>query len=151
MMELTRVYPFSASHRLHVAGLSEEENQRLFGKCNNPYGHGHNYVLHVTVAGEAQADTGMIVDREAVDRLVNEAVMPRIDRKDMNGAVEEFADLTPTTENLARVIGGWLSEAWPRHFSASGPRLRKIRLQETGRNTFELRMGTRNGATPSAG
>lgn len=140
-MELTRVYPFSASHRLHVDALSEEENQRLFGKCNNPYGHGHNYVLHVTVAGEASADSGMIVGREAVDRLVNEAVMPRIDRKDMNGAVEEFANLTPTTENLARVIGDWLSAAWPRHFPNGEPSLRRIRLQETGRNTFELRMG----------
>ena len=140
-MELTRVYPFSASHRLHVESLSEEENQRLFGKCNNPYGHGHNYVLHVTVGGEAAADSGMIVEREAVDRLVSEAVLLRIDRKDMNAAVQEFADLTPTTENLARVIGGWLKAAWPRHFAAGEPRLRKIRLQETGRNTFELRMG----------
>jgi 6-pyruvoyl-tetrahydropterin synthase len=83
----------------------------------------------------------MVVQREAVDRVVNEAVLPRIDRKDMNAAVEEFAELTPTTENLARVIGGWLSAAWPRHFPGAEPRLRKIRLQETGRNTFELRMG----------
>lgn len=140
-MELTRVYPFSASHRLHVEGMSEEENQRLFGKCNNPYGHGHNYVLHVTVAGDEEAHSGMLVDRGALDRLVNEAVMPRIDRKDMNAAVQEFADLTPTTENLARVIGGWLSEAWPRHFPGSALCLRKIRLQETERNSFELRMG----------
>jgi 6-pyruvoyltetrahydropterin/6-carboxytetrahydropterin synthase len=139
-MELTRVYPFSASHRLHVEALSEEENQRLFGKCNNPYGHGHNYVLHVTVAGETSAETGMIVEREAVDRLVNEAVMPRIDRKDMNAAVEEFAKLTPTTENLARVIGGWLRAEWPRYFPNGTPCLRKIRLQETDRNVFELRM-----------
>jgi 6-pyruvoyltetrahydropterin/6-carboxytetrahydropterin synthase len=140
-MELTRVYPFSASHRLHVHSLPEEENQRLFGKCNNPYGHGHNYVLHVTVAGEAAADSGMVVEREAVDRLVTEAVLLRIDRKDMNAAVQEFADLTPTTENLARVIGGWLSAAWPGYFPAGKPCLRKIRLQETARNTFELRMG----------
>ena len=140
-MELTRVYSFSASHRLHVDTLSEEENQRLFGKCNNPYGHGHNYVLHVTVAGQAAADSGMIVDREVVDRLVNEAVIPRIDRKDMNAAVEEFANSTPTTENLTRVIGGWLSAAWPRYFAGPEPCLRKIRLQETGRNAVELRMG----------
>ena len=140
-MELTRVYPFSASHRLHVEGLSEEENQRLFGKCNNPYGHGHNYVLHLTVAGETHPESGMIVARDAVDRLVNEEVLPRIDRKDMNAAVEEFAKLTPTTENLARVIGDWLEAAWPKYFPGGKPRLRKIRLQETGRNMFELRMG----------
>jgi 6-pyruvoyltetrahydropterin/6-carboxytetrahydropterin synthase len=94
-MELTRVYSFSASHRLHVDALSAEENQRLFGKCNNPNGHGHNYVLHVTVGGEAAPETGMVVEREAVDRLVNEAVLPKIDRKDMNAAVQEFANLTP--------------------------------------------------------
>ena len=73
--------------------------------------------------------------------MVNEAVLPRIDRKDMNAAVQEFADLTPTTENWARVIGGWLNAAWPRHFASGEPCLRKICLQETGRNTFELRMG----------
>lgn len=142
MVELTRVYPFSASHRLHVDSLSEEENQRLFGKCNNPYGHGHNYELHVTVAGDPGTASGMVVERDAIDRVVRDAVMPRIDRKDMNAAVPEFADLTPTTENLAQVIGQWLGEAWTEHFPDGQPRLSRIRLQETGRNSFELRMGS---------
>lgn len=140
-MELTRVYSFSASHRLHVDALSEEENQQLFGKCNNPYGHGHNYVLHVTVGGEPAAESGMVADRCAVDQVVRDVVLPRIDRKDMNMAVEEFASLTPTTENLALVIGEWLTQAWAEAFPAGQPSLRRIRLQETGRNTFELRMG----------
>ena len=82
----------------------------MFGKCNNPYGHGHNYDLHVTVAGDPARASGMVVERDAIDRLVRDAVMPRIDRKDMNAAVPEFADLTPTTENLAQVIGQWLGE-----------------------------------------
>ncbi len=142
MVELTRVYPFSASHRLHVDSLSEEENQRLFGKCNNPYGHGHNYDLHVTVAGDPATASGMVVKRDAIDRVVRDAVMPRIDRKDMNAAVPEFADLTPTTENLAQVIGQWLGEAWTEHFPDGQLRLSRIRLQETGRNSFELRMGS---------
>ncbi len=140
MVELTRVYPFSASHRLHVESLSEEENQRLFGKCNNPYGHGHNYVLHVTVSGEPSTESGMVAERAAVDEVVRDSVLPRIDRKDMNSAVEEFANQTPTTENLARVIGGWLQQEWPRRFPNGRPVLRKIQLQETGRNRFELRI-----------
>jgi 6-pyruvoyltetrahydropterin/6-carboxytetrahydropterin synthase len=142
VIELTRVYSFSASHRLHVDSLSEEENQQLFGKCNNPYGHGHNYVLHVSVTGDPATDSGMVVDRDEMDRVVRDAVLPRIDRKDMNAAVQEFADLTPTTENLSRVIGQWLSEAWAEFFPNGQPRLSRIRLQETGRNSFELRMGS---------
>lgn len=140
MIELTRVYPFSASHRLHVDSLSEEENQQLFGKCNNRYGHGHNYVLHVTVSGDGASETGMVVDRAKMDQVVREAVLPRIDRKDMNAAVQEFAELTPTTENLAVVVGRWLREAWTTQFPSGSPRLSRVRLQETGRNSFELRM-----------
>ena len=144
MLRLTRRYPFCASHRLHLDSLSEEENQELFGKCNNPYGHGHNYVLHVTVRGKADPETGMLADREALDRAVREDVLPHIDHKDMNEAVPEFADLNPTTENLLHVMGGWLCRCWQERFP-QGPRLSRIMLEETGRNTFALEMENTNG------
>jgi 6-pyruvoyltetrahydropterin/6-carboxytetrahydropterin synthase len=145
MLRLTRRYAFCASHRLHLDSLSEEENQELFGKCNNPYGHGHNYVLHVTVRGEADAETGMVAARETLDRLVRTEALPRIDHKDMNEAVPEFAALNPTTENLAQVIGGWLCRAWSEHFPPGGPTLNRIVLEETGRNTFTLEMEALDG------
>ena len=138
-MLLTKKYEFCASHRLHVDSLTEEENQELFGKCNNPYGHGHNYVLHVAVRGEPNPDNGMILDRDALDALVREEVLPRIDHKDMNRAVPEFDQLVPTTENLAKVMGEWLCEAFRRR-APQGVKLSRIILEETGRNTFVLDM-----------
>lgn len=141
MLRLTRRYPFCASHRLHVDSLSPEENRDLFGKCNNPYGHGHNYVLEVSVVGEPDAETGMLVDRAALDRIVRESILPRIDHKDMNADVPEFSELNPTTENLAQVIGGWLCRAWSDSPQAETARLSRVRLEETGRNTFELDFG----------
>ncbi|MEZ5362357.1 MAG: 6-carboxytetrahydropterin synthase [Bryobacterales bacterium] len=143
MLRLTRCYPFCASHRLHLDSLTEEENQELFGKCNNPYGHGHNYRLHVTLSGQADSETGMLVDRDALDRIVREDVLARIDHKDMNSAVPEFAELNPTTENLAKVIGGWLCRAWNER--GSGAKLQRLTLEETARNTFTLEMESANG------
>ena len=139
-MKLSRRYQFCASHRLHLDSLSADENRELFGKCNNPFGHGHDYVLHVTVAGDVDPETGRLVDRDALDRLVHEDVLPRIDHKDMNAAVPEFKTLNPTTENLAKVIGDWLCAAFRRRFPAQGPKLAAVRLEETGRNTFDISM-----------
>ena len=140
MLRLTRRYNFCASHRLHLDSLSDRENEELFGKCNNPYGHGHNYVLHVTVRGRADDETGLLIGREELDRAVRADVLPRIDHKDMNEAVPEFAALNPTTENLAQVIGGWLCRSWRERFPEDGPKLSRIVLEETGRNTFTLEM-----------
>lgn len=139
-MHLSRRYRFCASHRLHLDSLTPEQNAELFGKCNNPYGHGHNYVLHVTVAGSVDPETGQIVDRDDLDRLVQQDVLPRIDHKDMNAAVPEFEALNPTTENLAKVMGDWLCAAFRTRFPGNGPRLTGLRLEETGRNTFHLSM-----------
>jgi 6-pyruvoyltetrahydropterin/6-carboxytetrahydropterin synthase len=139
-MKLSRRYQFCASHRLHLDSLSEDENRELFGKCNNPYGHGHDYVLHVTVAGKVDPETGRLIDRDELDQLVREDVLPRIDHKDMNAAVPEFAALNPTTENLAKVIGDWLCAAFRSRFPNGEPRLAALRLEETGRNTFDLSM-----------
>ena len=142
MLRLTRRYHFCASHRLHLDSLTEHENQELFGKCNNPYGHGHNYVLHVTVRGETSPETGMVIAREDLDEIVRSEVLPRIDHRDMNEAVPELADLNPTTENLAQVIGGWLCRAFQDRFPANTAKLSRILLEETGRNTFTLDMET---------
>jgi 6-pyruvoyltetrahydropterin/6-carboxytetrahydropterin synthase len=145
MLRLTRRYQFCASHRLHLDSLSEAENEALFGKCNNPYGHGHNYTLHVTVRGEADPETGLLIGRGELDDALRAEVLPRIDHKDMNTALPELADRNPTTENLAQVIGGWLCRSWGDRFPQGGPKLSRITLEETGRNTFTLEMEALDG------
>lgn len=139
MIQVTRRYAFSAAHRLHVAAYSEARNQEVFGKCNNPYGHGHNYELFVTAAGKVDAVTGLAVDRERLDDLVNRAVLSKVDQKDFNRDVRDFAGaLVPTTENVNLRIFGWLEEAWGSVFPPDGPRLKKVRIGETARNIFEV-------------
>ena len=136
----TRRYHFSASHRLHSGQFSERENQELYGKCNNPYGHGHDYVLEVSVAGSLDPASGQIVNIQALDRLVNEHILSDFDHKYFNADVPEFSsDLVPTSENILRVIENRLAANWSKAFPAAGPRLEAIRLQETKRNRFELR------------
>lgn len=136
MTYLTRRYPFSASHRLHSDRMSPEENSRLFGKCNNPYGHGHNYGLEVTVGGEIDPQTGMVVSPAALDAHVKRAVLSRLDHSNLNTDVPEFRSSVPTTENLGVEIARWLREGWPSVSSAG--RLARIRLEETGSNIIEI-------------
>lgn len=131
-MRLTRRYRFSASHRLDNAALTPEENRRLYGKCNYPYGHGHDYVLDVTVEG-APDETGRIVARDALDTLVRERVLARLDHKNLNADVPELTAMVPTTENLAAVIRKILATDWP-----LAPHLKNVRISETDRNIFEL-------------
>ena len=131
-MTLTRRYRFSASHRLDVPSLGVEENRRLFGKCNNPYGHGHDYVLDVTVEGAPDA-SGQIVARWEIDALVRERILQRLDHKNLNTDVTELAGRVPTTENLAAAIREMLAERWMLR-----PRLDRVRVAETDRNIFEL-------------
>lgn len=136
----TRRYRFAASHRLHSGQFSERENHELYGKCNNPYGHGHDYILEVSVAGSLDPASGQIVNIQALDRLVNEHILSDFDHKYFNADVAEFSsDLVPTSENILRVIENRLAANWSKAFSAAGPRLEAIRLQETKRNRFELR------------
>jgi 6-pyruvoyltetrahydropterin/6-carboxytetrahydropterin synthase len=136
-MRLTRVYRFSASHRLHSPSLGERENAELYGKCNNPFGHGHDYVLHVSVAGEPDLATGRIVIPADLDRFVNQRVVAVFDHRDINADVPDF-DGVPTTENLARDVARRLQADWKEHFGAAA--LDRVFVQETPRNTFELRM-----------
>jgi 6-pyruvoyltetrahydropterin/6-carboxytetrahydropterin synthase len=138
VIQLTRRYPFAASHRLHAPGLSEEENQRLYGKCNNPFGHGHNYVLNVSVVGPVDDASGSAVSVPVLDRMVRESVLQAFDHRNLNEEIEAFRELVPTTENVTLEIRRRLQEAWPRYFNGLWPKLRKIRIEETGRNIFEI-------------
>ncbi|MBI2688191.1 MAG: 6-carboxytetrahydropterin synthase [Acidobacteria bacterium] len=133
-VRLTRNYHFSASHRLHLPNLSDEENRRLFGKCNNPYGHGHNYILAVTVEGEVSPVTGLVVDSAALDEAVHREVVSVYDHKYLNRDLPSFASTTATTENMAIDVRNRLHAAWPSGF----PALAHIRVQETKRNVIEL-------------
>lgn len=137
MRRLTRVYAFSASHRLHSDQLSAEKNATLYGKCNHPFGHGHNYKLHVSVKGPVQ-DTGRVIDLGAFDRYVQDRVISAVNQRDLNCDVPDFRGLVPTTENLAHVIRRRLSETWPESFHPA--QLDRIYIEETPRNTFELRV-----------
>jgi 6-pyruvoyltetrahydropterin/6-carboxytetrahydropterin synthase len=104
MIRITRKVEFSAAHFYHIADLSPEENRRIFGKCNNPHGHGHNYVLEVTIAGEPDPTTGMVLDLKELKEILQREVVERMDHKHLNYEVLELAGMIPTTENIARVI-----------------------------------------------
>jgi 6-pyruvoyltetrahydropterin/6-carboxytetrahydropterin synthase len=108
MVLLTRKIEFSASHRYDNPALSPEENRRIFGKCNNPHGHGHNYKLEVTVAGEPDPITGMVLDLNELKKILEREVMQRMDHRHLNYEVPELAGQIPTCENVARVIWGLL-------------------------------------------
>ena len=129
-IELGRRYRFSASHRLHTAHLTEEENTRVFGKCSNPYGHGHNYVVEVSVSGDVDPSTGMIANLADLDAFVARQVLDDFDHKSLNEDVPAFRDKVPTTENVCIVI-------FRRLKSFPEARLERIRVEETGKNSFE--------------
>jgi 6-pyruvoyltetrahydropterin/6-carboxytetrahydropterin synthase len=133
-LKLTRRYRFAASHRLDVSALSAERNRELFGKCNNPYGHGHDYVLDVTVEG-APDESGQIVNRAELDEWVAQRILRRLDHKNLNCDVDRLRGVVPTTENLAGAIRDALLEDWK-----LPPRLAAVRIAETERNRFELKI-----------
>ncbi|MBM3760330.1 MAG: hypothetical protein FJ267_08045 [Planctomycetes bacterium] len=137
-MKATFRYPFSAAHRLHSDQLSEDDNWRVYGRCNNPFGHGHNYTVEVTVSGEPNAETGMVVDRNQLDTMVKEEILSRVEHTNLNVQVAEMKDLVPTTENVAYVFAEWLRRGWPRHFSSQDVKLDRIRIYETRNNRFEI-------------
>ena len=137
MTRVTRRYRFSSSHRLHSPSMSEAENAELYGKCNNPFGHGHNYVLEVSVRGTVNAQSGRVVNIGELDQYVECQVIRQFDHKDMNRDVADFKDLVPTTENLSLVIERCLRREWDNSFGAAS--LDAVRIQETRRNVFELK------------
>jgi 6-pyruvoyltetrahydropterin/6-carboxytetrahydropterin synthase len=133
MVYLTRRYRFSAGHRLHNEALSEEENRRLYGKCNNPHGHGHNYVLEVTVAGPINPATGMVCDLTILDGIVEREILEPFDHKNLNLDVANFRRRVPTTENLSAEVFGLLRRKLESELG-NGLRLARVRLQETESN-----------------
>lgn len=139
MYRVTRRYGFAASHRLHAPQLSEEENRRLYGKCNNPYGHGHNYVVEVSAEGPADERTGRAVDVAALDQLVRREVLSSFDHRNLNSEIPVFEGVVPTSENLAIEICRRLKTNWSTMFPGEWPKLQKIRIAETDRNIFEIR------------
>jgi 6-pyruvoyltetrahydropterin/6-carboxytetrahydropterin synthase len=127
---LTKRYRFSASHRLHNTDFSEEQNRVVYGKCNNPHGHGHNYALEVTVSGQVDARTGMVYDLSTLDSAVHRTVIERFGHENLN-CVPDFSGIVPTSENLAREI----FEILKREISVAT--LEKVKLDETSQNSFE--------------
>lgn len=125
-----RRYTLSASHRLHTDALSDEENKAAYGKCNNPHGHGHNYVVEVLVGGEVAAETGMVIDLADLDAIVQRAVLDRFDHRNLN-LDPLFEGKVPTTENFCLAVFGLLKDTLP------AGELECVRVEETENNFFQ--------------
>jgi len=125
-----RRYMLSASHRLHTDALTAEQNRAAYGKCNNPHGHGHNYVVEVLAGGAVQAETGMVVDMAALDMTVQATVLERFDHTNLN-LDPLFVNRVPTTENLCRAVFELLKDALP------AGELAYVRVEETENNFFQ--------------
>lgn len=137
-VRLGRRYAFAASHRLHSQALSDTENRAIYGKCNNPHGHGHNYEIVVLVRGRVSGATGRVVDLRSLDELVEEQILRPFRYRNLNEEVEAFREAVPTTENLAIEVDRRLRQSWNTRFGEDGPRLERISIHETERNICEL-------------
>ena len=131
---LTRRYWFSASHRLHCDAMTEQENREVYGKCNNPHGHGHNYALEVTVAGPVDTKTGMICNLADLDEFVDREIIERFGHENLN-TLSEFQGTVPTTENLCVELYNILERGFRQ------AQIEKVRMEETMLNSFEYAGG----------
>ncbi len=122
---------FNAAHRLHNPEWSDEKNQKIFGKCNNPNYHGHNYDLSVKVTGEVDPETGYVMDVKVLSDIIKDKVLSRFDHKNLNLDTKEFVSLNPTAENIVVVIYNLLKESIDKSLEL------KVRLYETERNYVE--------------
>ena len=133
MVYITRKAHFCASHRLYNPDWSEEKNYAVFGKCNNPNGHGHNYDLEVTVAGKPPAESGMVMDLKKLADIIEEAVVERVDHKHLNLDVDFMKGIIPTAENMAiefwKILDPRITEG----------KLYSIKVYESGNNFVEYR------------
>jgi len=136
---LNRRYLFSASHRLHNDRFSEGENRELYGKCNNPFGHGHNYTVEVTVSGQVDSRTGMVCNLVDLDECVRLAILDRYDHQNLN-CLPEFKDKVPTTENLCVHVFDILQREF-RAAHLQDVRMERVKLEETMMNSFEYAGG----------
>jgi 6-pyruvoyltetrahydropterin/6-carboxytetrahydropterin synthase len=127
---LSRRYRLSASHRLHSEAYSAEENRAVYGKCNNPHGHGHNYAVEVTVGGAVNAETGMVCDLGELDEFARVHLIERFDAVNLN-TLEEFRAAVPTTENFTAVVYGIFQKF-------VGARVVRVKIEETGNNSFVM-------------
>ncbi len=125
-----RRYTISASHRLHADSLSPDENRATYGKCNNPHGHGHNYIIEVLAGGAVDPETGMVINMATLDSVVRTKVLDRFDHTNLN-LDPIFANLVPTTENLCRVVFELLDGFF------EPAKLEQVRVEETENNFFE--------------
>jgi 6-pyruvoyltetrahydropterin/6-carboxytetrahydropterin synthase len=137
VFRVTRRYRFAASHRLHAPQLSDPENRQLYGKCNNPYGHGHNYEVEISARGPLDG-SGRAVDIGCLDELVAQQVLAPFAHRNLNQEIDSFARLVPTTENLAVEICRRLKDNWRTVFPGEWPKLERVRIAETARNIFEV-------------
>ena len=126
---LSRRYHFSASHRLHLDALTPEQNREAFGKCNNPFGHGHNYVVEVTFSGPVDVVTGMVMDLAELDSFTRREMLDLFDQSNLN-TLSPFADRVSTTENLSM-------ELWRIFIGYPHAKLERVHIEETGKNSFE--------------
>lgn len=133
MMYVTRREVFSASHRLHNPELSDEENEKIFDKCNNPNGHGHNYVLEVVVAGEINPKTGYVIDLKKLKKIVREHVISKLDHKNLNMDVDFMNNIIPSAENIAVAIWEQLEN------KIDEGELYSVKLYETENNYVEYK------------
>ena len=132
MIALTRRYEFPAAHLLSQPSFSDEENRRVYGKCANPNGHGHDYGVEVTVAGPVDAVSGRIIDLQQLDAIVEERILERFAHRYLNDDAV-FRELVPTAENISRVIHQELAAAIPARSTAH---LVRVRVHETRKNSF---------------
>ncbi len=139
MVYLTRKESFSASHRLHNPDWPDEKNREVYGKCNNPNGHGHNYAVEVTVVGKPAADTGMVIDLKKLSRIINEAIIDKVDHRHLNCDVDFLQGVIPTAENIARAFWDILKN------NIEDGELYAVKLYESDSNFVECR-----GAQPAA-
>ena len=132
MLRLSQKFEFSASHRLHNPALSDDENRKSFGKCNHPTGHGHNYEVQVTLRGRPN-ENGLLVDVPAFETIVNDYAIEKLDHKNLNVDVPEFAEVIPTVENIAMTIYRMLKK----RFTGIGADLASVTVWETPKTWCE--------------
>lgn len=136
MIYVTRKAHFNASHRLHNPEKPDEWNRKVFGKCNNPNWHGHNYVIEVTVAGEPNPETGFVIDLGELKSIIKNKILDRCDHKNLNLEVPFLKNIIPSTENLVRAFYLELDEEI-RDAASDGSKLYSVKLFETERNSAE--------------